>query len=228
MQNCARQGYCYAGASCGSSSCAGCCTATGECLGGADAPACGQFGTLCDNCSAKNQSCVGHACSTGSTCPGTYAGCNPGAITDPPKTSASCSADELASIVAACGGAGTRCGPAFNKLLVGNPACAGCLSQFVGDQAITRCLSPYLNPSCNHALTCGVECTNSVCGQCPPGATKDKCTDGAGQSGGACNAYIYGFACALAAFQGPAAFCNWDMYKDAGLWIDAVGRHYCQ
>jgi hypothetical protein len=110
--------------------------------------------------------------------------------------------------------------------LQSNPACAGCLAQFVGDQAFARCAAPYLSKDCNHFLTCGVACTSAVCGQCAAGE-KDKCQSTAGQAGGPCNGYAYGWACALAALQGPGAFCNWDMYKDAGKWLDAVGGHYC-
>jgi hypothetical protein len=72
-----------------------------------------------------------------------------------------------------------------------------------------------------------VSCSIEVCGQCPA-AEKDKCQSAAGQTGGECNAYAYGWSCALAALQGPGAFCNWDMYKDAGLWLDAVGGRYCR
>jgi hypothetical protein len=50
----------------------------------------------------------------------------------------------------------------------------------------------------------------------------------AGQAGGACNSYAFGYACALAALQGPGAFCNWDMYMDAGKWLNAVGGTYCR
>jgi len=224
---CAPQGYCYTGQSCGSGNCAGCCTATGQCQNGADNSACGQFGSLCDNCSAKNVSCRNQVCSDGATCPGAFAGCNPNAITDPPKTSTSCSQKELATVVTACTGAAAGCGAAFNQLLASNPACAGCLAQFVGDQAFARCLAPFLSQACNHYLTCDLSCSIAVCGQCPAADTNN-CQNAAGQAGGACGAYAYGVACALAALQGPGAFCNWDMYKDAGLWLDAVGGRYCR
>ena len=197
------------------------------CVGGSDNAACGQFGALCDNCSAKNETCRNLICSSGSSCPGSYAGCSPDAVTDPPKTSTSCSAADLAGVVRACTGAGVGCEAAFNRLLASNPACAGCLAQFVGDQAISRCLAPFMSHDCNHFLTCGVACTGAVCGACSPGE-KDKCQSTAGQAGGKCNAYAFGYACALAALQGPGAFCNWDMYRDAGKWLDAVGGHYCR
>jgi hypothetical protein len=127
----------------------------------------------------------------------------------------------------ACAGAGTGCEAAFGRLFASNPACAGCLAQFVGDQAFARCLAPFLTNDCNHSLTCGVDCSNTVCGQCPA-ADKTKCQNAAGNQGGACGAYAYGYVCAVAALQGPGAFCNWDMYMDAGKWIYAVGGRYCQ
>jgi hypothetical protein len=127
----------------------------------------------------------------------------------------------------ACTGAGVGCEAAFGRLFASNPACAGCLAQFVGDQAIARCLAPYLTNDCNHALTCGLECNTAVCGQCPA-ADRDKCGNVSGQTGGACSSYAYGWSCAITAFQGPGVFCNWDMYKDAGKWLDAVGGHYCR
>jgi hypothetical protein len=112
------------------------------------------------------------------------------------------------------------------RLLGTNPACAGCLSQFVGDDAISRCLAPFLSQACNHSLICAANCTAAVC-QCPPDQTA-KCQSDAGQAGGACSGYAYGWSCALTAFYGPAAFCNWEMYRDAGLWLSAVGGHYCK
>jgi len=223
---CAPQGYCYAGVSCGSGNCAGCCTATGQCLGGADSAACGQFGSLCDNCSDKAESCRNQVCSNGSICPSSYAGCNPDAVTEPPITSTSCSAQDLASVVGPCSGAATGCNAAFARLLAGNPACAGCLAQFVNDQAIARCLAPYLSKDCNHYLTCGVACSNDVCSQCPAAQT-NACQNSSGQAGGPCNPYAFGWSCALAAMQGPGSFCNFNMYMDAGLWLDAVGGRYC-
>jgi len=112
------------------------------------------------------------------------------------------------------------------RLLGTNPSCGGCLAQFVDDHAISRCLAPFMSAACNHSLTCGLECTNASCGQCPPGRIEG-CQQTAGQAGGACSAYTYGWSCALTAFQGPGAFCNWETYNDAGLWLNAVGRYYC-
>ena len=80
---------------------------------------------------------------------------------------------------------------------------------------------------CNHYLTCGLACTEAVCGQCPA-ADKDQCSKTAGEAGHPCNAYAFGWACAIAAISGPGAFCNWEIDKDAGLWLDAVGNRYCK
>jgi hypothetical protein len=226
MQNCGPQGSCHFGFSCNPSNCNGCCDENFVCSGGSDI-ACGHDGTVCDNCAAKNETCVSRTCSTGSTCPGPYLGCASGMVVEPPQPSRSCSEQNLAAVVAACTGSAKDCLEIFGTLPIDNPTCGACLYQFLGDQGVRQCLAPYLSRECNHDLTCAVDCAAYVCAKCPA-EQKQKCEDTAGQPGGACNAYVYGWECELAAFQGPGAFCNWDIYEDAGHWLNAVARHYCQ
>lgn len=221
-QTCAPQGFCYNGPSCGSASCGGCCTANGNCLAGSTNLACGQYGTLCDNCSAKGQNCIGQVCGTTSTCPAPYAGCSPGSITPPPVAKKACSGAELSSLASGCSGG--DCGQAFQKLLQSNPGCYDCMLQFVADDAYARCLAPFLGENCNHQLTCAVQCGNTSCGQCSP-SQEDACQDKAFGSGGACQPYVFGYYCAQAALSGPGAFCNWT--GDVGSWIKSVGGYYC-
>ena len=49
---------------CTSTSCGGCCTAAGDCVGGQSATTCGTAGGACEDCTAKGQSCNGGACSS--------------------------------------------------------------------------------------------------------------------------------------------------------------------
>lgn len=225
-QSCAPQGFCYSGPHCGPENCAGCCTATGNCVSGATGGACGQFGKLCDNCNAKGQTCISQVCSSGSTCPAAYPGCTPDALTPPPVPSKSCSATELASLAAACQGSppGPGCGQVFQQLLSSNPPCYDCLLQFTTESAYTRCLAPFLTADCNHALTCAVGCSNTSCGQCGPGQ-EDACQQQVFASGGACTPWVNGYYCAQAALSGPAAFCEFP--GSTGQWMQAVGTYYC-
>lgn len=224
---CAPQGYCYAGKHCGADNCAGCCTTTGDCQAGTDAQACGEWGALCDDCGAKGQSCQSLVCSDGSTCPGSYAGCSPDALTPPPKTSSSCSAPALAGLATACAGttATQACTNAFQMLYQDNPACYGCLLQFSGDDAYPRCLASFLTQSCNHALTCAVDCSNTACGGCSS-SQDSQCRDDVFASGAACTPWVAGAYCAQAALEGPGKVCEYQ--NDVGKWFASVGAYFCQ
>ena len=224
--NCAPQGFCYQGPHCGPDNCAGCCDGTGQCRAGGSNQFCGQYGELCDNCGSKGQTCAGQVCGTGSVCPKPYAGCAPNATTPPPASFKACSTADLNAIAVACKGQGDNpnCGPAFQKLLSSDPGCYDCLIQFATDAAYVRCLSPFLSPSCNHSLSCAVECSNTSCNQCPA-AKEEQCRNGLFAKGGACRDYVNGYYCAQAALDGPAAFCQWG--GDTGQWIAKVGAHYC-
>ncbi len=225
--HCAPQGFCYQGAHCGPDNCAGCCDGTGQCRPGAANQFCGQYGKLCDNCSAKSKTCIGQVCSNGSTCPAAYAGCSPGKVTPPPASFKACNATQLATVGAACKGSGgnSACGDAFQTLLGSDPGCYDCLIQFATEAAYVRCLAPFLSAACNHSLSCAVECSNTSCNACPANQ-EEQCRDGLFAQGGACRAYINGYYCAEAALSGPAQFCKFDG-TDVGAWIQAVGSHYC-
>ena len=56
-------------ASCGPSTCNGCCDATGTCVGGNDPTACGTGGATCQSCGAVT-TCQSGACSSGGTTDG--------------------------------------------------------------------------------------------------------------------------------------------------------------
>ncbi|MCE7894807.1 MAG: hypothetical protein DYH12_34745 [Sorangiineae bacterium PRO1] len=225
-KNCAPQGFCYSGPHCGSDNCAGCCDGTGQCRPGGANQFCGQYGTLCDNCGAKGQTCTGNVCSSGGVCPAPYAGCAPGTVTPPPASYKACSAPQLGTIAAACKGEGGNpaCGDAFQKLLSSDPGCYDCLIQFATEAAYARCLAPFLTPTCNNSLTCALQCSNTSCNQCPA-SQEEQCRDGLFAQGGVCRPYINGYYCAQAALSGPAAFCEFG--GDVGQWIGKVGAYYC-
>ncbi len=223
-QSCAPQGFCYSGTHCGPDNCAGCCTATGQCISGASSFQCGQFGQLCDNCLAKGQSCVAQTCSSGSTCPAAYPGCSPTANTTPPVAAKACASADISLLATACSGSASGCNSAFQQIFQKNPSCYDCMLQFVGDDAYTRCLAPYLSPNCNHDLTCAVRCGNTACGDCSPSA-QDSCQTQVFGQGGECQSWVNGYFCAEAALSGPAVFC--DFNGDSGSWIKSVGSHYC-
>ena len=223
-QSCAPQGFCYSGNHCGPDNCAGCCTATGQCVTGATGVACGQYGKLCDNCLSKGQSCVAQVCSSGSTCPAAYSGCSPSANTLPPVPAKACPSADIALVAQGCSGGGPGCGIAFETLLKKNPSCYNCMLQFGGEDAYTRCLAPYLNATCNHDLTCAVQCGNTSCDQCSP-AAQDACETKVFGQGGACRPWVNGYFCAEAALSGPGAFCEWN--GNFGSWLKSVGTHYC-
>ena len=138
----------------------------------------------------------------------------------------SCNQAQLSTIGVQCKGSGgsTACSDAFQKLLGSDPACYDCLVQFATDLAYARCLAPFLSPTCNHELTCALDCSNTSCDQCPPNQ-QDTCQQKMFSPGGACRGHISGYYCAQAALSGPAAFC--DFQGDVGAWIQSVGSYYC-
>jgi hypothetical protein len=224
--HCAPQGFCYTGPHCGPDTCAGCCDATGQCRNGATGGFCGQYGNLCDNCVAKGETCIGQVCSSGSTCPLAYPGCSPTSVTPPPGIFAACNSGQLSVIGSACKGDGSQpaCGDAFSKLLGADPACYDCLIQFSTNSAYARCLAPFLSPTCNHELTCALDCSITSCSSCPA-SQEQSCRDEVFGQGGACRPWVYGYFCAEAALSGPAAFCEFN--GDIGQWIQKVGTFYC-
>jgi hypothetical protein len=193
---------------------------------GASNAECGLFGKLCDNCSAKSQTCIGQVCSSGSSCPAAYPGCSPDALTPPPVASSSCSSPELVALEQACQGAlpGPSCGQYLQTLLTANPKCYDCLIQFTTDSAYARCLVPFLTPGCNHDLTCAAFCSSQSCAQCSS-AQQEPCQEQVFGTNGQCATWVNGYYCAQAALSGPGAFC--DFKNDVGQWIAQIGAHYC-
>lgn len=223
---CAPQGFCYDGPHCGPDNCAGCCDATGVCRPGSANVNCGQFGKLCDNCSAKFQTCAGQVCTTGTNCPAGFAGCAPDVATPPAVTTKSCNQAQLTTMASACQGQDNpNCGDAFEDLLGSDVGCYDCLLQFATDLAYVRCLAKFLTPTCNHSLTCALQCSQTACGDCPA-PEEDECSDEVFGQGGICRPYINGYFCAQAALNGPAAFCEF-ANDDVGLWLWNVGNYYC-
>jgi hypothetical protein len=223
-ESCAPQGFCFQGTHCGPDNCAGCCTLLGECKDGATAAACGQFGGTCDACTGS-ETCDGFVCSSGGVCPSAYAGCSPNALTVPPKRSAACGSDDLAALTSACTGAGSGCGPAFEKLGKSNAACYGCLLPFTTDDAYPRCLSSFVAADCNHELTCAIQCQAS-CDTCDENK-KDACVEAAYAKGGACTDHVYGYFCSLTALGGAGALCEFGPTDDFGSWLARVGGAFC-
>ncbi len=226
-QQCAAQGFCYDGPHCGPDNCAGCCSTGGQCRNGSASNRCGQFGAVCDNCTAKGETCQDFVCSDGSVCPTAYAGCNPGLNSPPPRTSADCRPQDLSSVETACAGqgGGPDCGSAFQDLFQTNPGCYDCMLQFATQGAYVRCLAPFLSAECNHDLSCATDCSNSTCGDCSPG-DQDACEEEAFQAGGECRDFVNGYYCLEAATQGPGGdVCQFN--GDLGQWLAQVGNYYC-
>ncbi len=164
----------------------------------------------------------------GSTCPAPYAGCNPGAATSPPTNGTSCSATDLDIVQKACSGLSdpASCLPLVKQFLGTNPGCFGCLQQFLYDGAEAKCLAPFLNPTCNHELTCYTGCLSTACGRCTD-ANRGSCEATVTSAGGACYSVLSGEYCADAAFSGPGAFCELAKFADVGAWLRGVGAYYC-
>ncbi|MEO8876634.1 MAG: hypothetical protein ABI461_13670 [Polyangiaceae bacterium] len=62
---------------CDPSTCSGCCTASGECHVGTDQRTCGNFGDLCEDCTASAGSCVSGDAGIGGSCVPTPPTCTP-------------------------------------------------------------------------------------------------------------------------------------------------------
>jgi hypothetical protein len=227
---CAPSGFCYSGKHCGPDNCGGCCTTLGECVGGSDNGACGQYGGLCANCASSNQTCAGFACTSASTCPAPYAGCNPMETAPVPKKAPACDASVLQNLATACAGDGTKpaCNMAFTSLFSQDAACYGCMSQFFGGQGYASCLAPFLSPECNHMTACSLDCENAACGGCADPTSTSSCYTQVFQKGGACLSFTNSYYCTQAAIAGPAKFCDLQQFGgDSGQWIKSVGTYYC-
>jgi hypothetical protein len=142
--------------------------------------------------------------------------------------STACNPADLATLVQACTGEepGPGCVATFNRLATTNPGCFDCMRQFASTDAYARCLSPHLNETCNHQLTCALDCVQDSCSQCA-NARQAACESSVFNSNGQCNSYLFGYYCSEAALQGPGGFCDFDRYNELGLWWQAVGRAYC-
>jgi hypothetical protein len=99
--------------------------------------------------------------------------------------------------------------------------------QFASDDAYARCLAPYVTDSCNHSLSCAVDCVQTSCNNCSSTGRRSACEDAAFTDAGECRAYVPGYYCAAVAVQGPGGFCDFDRYNDLGQWWQAVGQTYC-
>jgi hypothetical protein len=229
-ERCAAAGFCYAGPHCGADNCGGCCTPDGQCRPGTGPRNCGIYGSVCENCNSQiGETCQAGACAApGATCPAAYGGCAPGAATSPPTSSNSCSAAELATVAKVCAGTGTSsaCTTGLSALARSNPACFGCVGQFLYDGAVVKCLAPFLSASCNESLTCATDCSTGVCSQCTD-ANKQACQTAAFASGAVCNPYVAGYYCAAAAFGSSGAFCDAARIGDTGAFLQGVGAYYC-
>jgi len=223
-ESCAPQGFCFAGAHCGPDNCAGCCTLLGECKDGSTEAACGQFGNICDGCDA-GESCDDFVCSSGQTCPKPFAGCNPKALTVPPKKSAACGLAVLEELSVACGGNAEACGPTFEDLAKENAACYSCLLQFTSEDAYPRCLASFVPADCNHELTCAVRC-QAGCDTCAE-SKKDACVEAAYAGGGACADHVYGYYCSQTALGGAGSICEFSEQDDYGSWLARIGQAFC-
>jgi hypothetical protein len=142
--------------------------------------------------------------------------------------STSCNATDLAVLARACRGPnpGQQCNQAFRDLMQAKPGCYDCMLQFTGSDALARCLSPYLSQTCNHQLTCAVECVQTSCDRCP-GGREASCQGAVFSPSGQCGSFVGGYYCAEAAIQGPAAVCDFSRYGDLGRWWEGVGLTYC-
>ncbi len=221
-------GNCVWVPNCGPLNCAGCCRVNGTCASGYLGSECGHGGVLCENCSSTGGVCQNATCYGGGTpsnCPAAYPGCSPSSANPAPITKlGACPAQALLNGQKACAGTPTpaSCGTWFANLQNKNPECYACLLPFTGPKAFGTCLQPYLDPSCDHDLSCSLDCQTVACAQCSTDTQKQQCQEGV--FNGVCSGYIQGVYCAYAAFS-QAPFC--ESTGDSGTWIYNVGNHYC-
>ena len=165
------------GTHCGPDNCAGCCTATGVCRPGNSVARAAANSERYATTARRNRRPVKTMFAAAvRPVPRPMPGCNPSSVTTPPFSSSSCAGAELQAVAMACAGSDPRRGlqrSIFQRLLQANPACYDCLLQFTGEDALVRCVAPYLTPHCNHDLTCAVDCSNGALRlQCPAGQSE--------------------------------------------------------
>jgi hypothetical protein len=187
---------------CGPSNCLGCCTIDGTCVVGNSNNDCGVGGTACQDCGAQNLSCVNSAChSTTTTCsPSPYAGCPSDLISVAPVTSlGSCSKDDLAAMEKFCNNDSSfvTCIQTLKQYSIDHPGCGKCAIQFATPRLQAICSAAFVDKSCNHTLTCGVDCLVTSCNSCP-NSELDQCYQQTAES--ACPELTSGSDCA---FQQP-------------------------
>ena len=148
---------------CGSTTCRGCCDATGQCQGVASPSACGQFGNACNTC-GLSQTCSLGACVTQNTCrPTTCAALqkNCGTVSDGCSGTLTCGTCGGAE---SCGGAGTAnvCGPGTCTPKTCMSAGADCGAVSDGCSAQLNCGACATGSFCNGANRCG-GCMPTTC-----------------------------------------------------------------
>ncbi len=219
---------------CGAGNCAGCCQGN-TCSTGFANSACGSGGVSCVNCSARGSTCNGltapRLCSdVAGTCPASYAACSAG-ITTPvtPSLAAVCSEDDLDAVRTACasGPDAPTCVAAMQVLGATNAVCQSCLAPFNQPFALRaglyRCAAPFVSAACNRSTGCTIDCAQASCAQCPDGS-RAQCVDLA--FGGQCASYFGETTCTNAALA-TGQLCSAATYADFGLWLRAVGDHFC-
>jgi hypothetical protein len=220
-------GNCVFVPNCGPGNCSGCCTLGGQCRPGQSNTQCGKLGVVCENCLQTGGSCIGGSCSGQPNCPAPYQGCPSYLSTPKPVQSLGvCPQSELDQMKAMCTGdpPPPSCQDWFQKEQVANPGCYKCLYQFLGPNGFATCLAPFLDPSCNHQLSCSLDCVSVACSQCTS-QYQQQCQNDVFMGSGTCSGYMQGLYCAQTAINGPGAFCN--STGDGAQWLRVVGNHYC-
>jgi hypothetical protein len=222
-------GICSTTQTCDPQNCRGCCRTDGVCGSGWTNDECGSGGVVCQNCVVFGGTCQNQSCTPGPTpdCPAAYSGCPNYYRTSQPTTSLGvCQPYDLDALRDACNGTPTSpsCGQWFQNEKATNPLCYTCVFQFTGTDAYAKCLAPYIRHTCNHELTCTLDCMNQACGQCSTQQV-DQCQNDIFQGGGTCSVYTQGIWCAQDAINQKAPFCG--SGPDTGDWLRAVGNHYC-
>jgi hypothetical protein len=164
------------------------------------------------------------------TCPAPYGGCADDVATPvTPSLQGLCSDDDLDAVRSACatGSGASTCRAAMTVLAATNAVCEACLSpfdeEFAGRSGLYRCAAPFVSQACNHATGCANDCAEASCSQCPD-ASEPQCREGV--SGGQCSAYVEQASCAISALA-TGSLCSPFTYADYGLWLRAVGDHFC-
>ncbi len=157
-------------AKCDSSTCSGCCTASGECHTGTDQAFCGSLGGTCVDCTSGGGSCDASDAGVGGSCVATPPSCNSTTCADGCCVGADTCVHGAMQTDNACGLGGAQCQNCANaaKVCSGNvctviPCAQSCATSNGCCAADGTCHAGFLSNACGQGGAACTDCGAQTC-----------------------------------------------------------------